>query len=209
MHKAPSYETQDLRDFGEVLQGRRTINLYLQTPVPDGLVHEDIEAATWAPNGSSPGQNSTARNRSSIPAAAAIAGIAHRRSRRRADGANAKRRDPDPAGDPGALSLPAPRSPGKGLSPLGNHARGDHGEVGISVLIEITPGRFVPPVWQGEAGAQLPLVIARRPGGFDPLHQQKPRTLPRLCRHGDHQQIRGGSDGGARAPKQGGEAHGH
>ena len=50
MHKAPSYETQDLREFGEVLQGRRTINLYLQTPVPDGLVHEAIEAATWAPN---------------------------------------------------------------------------------------------------------------------------------------------------------------
>ena len=38
MKKAPSYETQELREFGEVLQGRRTINLYLQTPVPDGLV---------------------------------------------------------------------------------------------------------------------------------------------------------------------------
>ena len=50
MKKAPSYETQELREFGEVLQGRRTINLYLQTPVPDGLVHEAIEAATWAPN---------------------------------------------------------------------------------------------------------------------------------------------------------------
>ena len=50
MKKAPSYETQELREFGEVLQGRRTINLYLQTPVPEGLVHEAIEAATWAPN---------------------------------------------------------------------------------------------------------------------------------------------------------------
>ena len=50
MKKAPSYETQELREFGEVLQGRRTINLYLQTLVPDGLVHEAIEAATWAPN---------------------------------------------------------------------------------------------------------------------------------------------------------------
>ena len=50
MKKAPSYETQELREFGEVLQGRRTINLYLQTPVPDGLVREAIEAATWAPN---------------------------------------------------------------------------------------------------------------------------------------------------------------
>ena len=47
---APSYETQDLRDFGEVLRGRRTIDRYLQTPVPDGLVREAIKAATWAPN---------------------------------------------------------------------------------------------------------------------------------------------------------------
>lgn len=47
---APSYETAELREFGEVLQGRRTINLYLQTPVPKALVREAIEAATWAPN---------------------------------------------------------------------------------------------------------------------------------------------------------------
>jgi nitroreductase len=50
MRKAPSYETQELREFGETLRGRRTINLYLQTPVPDALVHEAIETATWAPN---------------------------------------------------------------------------------------------------------------------------------------------------------------
>jgi len=47
---APSYETQELREFAEVLRGRRTINLYLQTPVPDELVEEAIESATWAPN---------------------------------------------------------------------------------------------------------------------------------------------------------------
>ena len=47
---APSYETQELRDFAEVLRGRRTINLYLQTPVPEKLVEEALEAATWAPN---------------------------------------------------------------------------------------------------------------------------------------------------------------
>ena len=47
---APSYETQELREFAEVLCGRRTINLYLQTPVPDKLVEEAVEAATWAPN---------------------------------------------------------------------------------------------------------------------------------------------------------------
>ncbi len=47
---APSYETQELREFGEVLRGRRTINLYLQTPVPRKLVRAAIEAATWAPN---------------------------------------------------------------------------------------------------------------------------------------------------------------
>lgn len=46
----PSYETQELREFGEVLRGRRTVNLYLQTPVPKNLVREALEAATWAPN---------------------------------------------------------------------------------------------------------------------------------------------------------------
>jgi len=47
---APSYETQELRDFGEVLRGRRTIELFLNTPVPAALVKEALEAATWAPN---------------------------------------------------------------------------------------------------------------------------------------------------------------
>lgn len=47
---APSYETQELREFEEVLRGRRTINLYLQTPVPQRLVLDAIESATWAPN---------------------------------------------------------------------------------------------------------------------------------------------------------------
>lgn len=46
----PSYETQSLRDLEEVIRGRRTINLYLQTPVPAKLVREAIDAATWAPN---------------------------------------------------------------------------------------------------------------------------------------------------------------
>ena len=46
----PSYETQGLRDLEEVIRGRRTINLYLQTPVPRALVREAIEVATWAPN---------------------------------------------------------------------------------------------------------------------------------------------------------------
>mgnify|MGYP001822168524 FL=1 len=50
MQKAPSYETAELREFAEVLQGRRTINLFLQTPVPKSLVRHAIEAATWAPN---------------------------------------------------------------------------------------------------------------------------------------------------------------
>ena len=50
MKRPPSYETAELREFGEVLVGRRTINLYLQTPVPDSLVRDAVEAATWAPN---------------------------------------------------------------------------------------------------------------------------------------------------------------
>lgn len=48
--KTPSYETQQLREFAEVLRGRRTIELFLQTEVPQSLVNEAIEAATWAPN---------------------------------------------------------------------------------------------------------------------------------------------------------------
>ena len=48
--RAPSYETQELREFAEVLRGRRTIELFLQTPVPRELLREAIEAATWAPN---------------------------------------------------------------------------------------------------------------------------------------------------------------
>ena len=47
---APSFETQELREFAEVLRGRRTIELFLQTPVPEKLVRAAIEAATWAPN---------------------------------------------------------------------------------------------------------------------------------------------------------------
>ncbi|MDA0705123.1 MAG: nitroreductase family protein [Proteobacteria bacterium] len=47
---APSYETAELRDFGEILRGRRTIELFLQTPVPKQLVRAAIEVATWAPN---------------------------------------------------------------------------------------------------------------------------------------------------------------
>jgi nitroreductase len=41
---------QDLREFARTLRGRRTINLYLHLPVPDKLIHEAIEVATWAPN---------------------------------------------------------------------------------------------------------------------------------------------------------------
>jgi len=48
--KAPSFETAATREFAEVIRGRRTIELFLQTPVPNELVHDAIEAATWAPN---------------------------------------------------------------------------------------------------------------------------------------------------------------
>jgi nitroreductase len=48
--KAPSYETQALREFAEVLTGRRTINLFLDLAVPDALIREAVEVATWAPN---------------------------------------------------------------------------------------------------------------------------------------------------------------
>lgn len=47
---SPSYETQELREFAETLQSRRTIELFLQTPIPERLVRDAIEAAIWAPN---------------------------------------------------------------------------------------------------------------------------------------------------------------
>lgn len=50
MKKTPSYETQELREFARVLRGRRTVDQYIQTPVPHELVREAIEAAMWAPN---------------------------------------------------------------------------------------------------------------------------------------------------------------
>ena len=46
----PSFETQAMRELAELIRGRRTINLFLQTPVPRELVLEGIETATWAPN---------------------------------------------------------------------------------------------------------------------------------------------------------------
>jgi nitroreductase len=46
----PSFETAELREFAEALRGRRTINLFLQTKIPEDLLRDAIEAATWAPN---------------------------------------------------------------------------------------------------------------------------------------------------------------
>jgi nitroreductase len=40
----------DVSEFARVLKDRRTISLYLHLPVPDRLVHEALESATWAPN---------------------------------------------------------------------------------------------------------------------------------------------------------------
>jgi len=45
-----SFETKELRDLAEIIRGRRTINLFLQTPVPRQLVRDAIETAVWAPN---------------------------------------------------------------------------------------------------------------------------------------------------------------
>lgn len=45
-----SFETRELRDLAEVIRARRTINLFLQTPVPPKLVRDAIETAVWAPN---------------------------------------------------------------------------------------------------------------------------------------------------------------
>lgn len=51
MNKAvPADETPDVGEIAELIRGRRTVNLYEQTPVPEELVRDAIEAATWAPN---------------------------------------------------------------------------------------------------------------------------------------------------------------
>lgn len=47
---APSSKTRAMRELAELIRGRRTINLFLQTPVPRDLVRDAVEAATWAPN---------------------------------------------------------------------------------------------------------------------------------------------------------------
>ncbi|HNP36861.1 MAG TPA: nitroreductase [Woeseiaceae bacterium] len=47
---APGYESESLRRFAEVLKGRRTVELFLQTAIPDKLIKEALEVATWAPN---------------------------------------------------------------------------------------------------------------------------------------------------------------
>lgn len=50
MERGSAADRQPLREFGEVLKGRRTINLYLDLEVPRELVRDALEAATWAPN---------------------------------------------------------------------------------------------------------------------------------------------------------------
>ena len=50
MKKAPSYETAELREVERLLRGRRTIDQYLELPVPEELVLEAIDVARWAPN---------------------------------------------------------------------------------------------------------------------------------------------------------------
>ena len=50
MKKPLSFQSPELREFAETLRARRTINLYLQTPIPEELVRDAIESASWAPN---------------------------------------------------------------------------------------------------------------------------------------------------------------
>lgn len=46
----PSFESKELLELAELIRGRRSVNLFLQTPVPRQLLHDAIEAAVWAPN---------------------------------------------------------------------------------------------------------------------------------------------------------------
>ena len=47
---AAGFETSEMRDLAELIRGRRTINFYRQTRVPDELLRDAIETAIWAPN---------------------------------------------------------------------------------------------------------------------------------------------------------------
>ncbi len=50
MKTPPSFETAEMRELEEVIRGRRTISMYLHTPIPDRLVRDAIDASVWAPN---------------------------------------------------------------------------------------------------------------------------------------------------------------
>ena len=50
MKTTPSFETPEMRELEEVIRGRRTIGMYLHTPIPDRLVRDAIDACVWAPN---------------------------------------------------------------------------------------------------------------------------------------------------------------
>lgn len=50
MPRDSAVDGRALREFGETLKGRRTINVYLDRDVPRQLVLDAIEAAIWAPN---------------------------------------------------------------------------------------------------------------------------------------------------------------
>ena len=50
MKTPPSFETPEMRELEEVIRGRRTIGMYLHTPIPDQLIRDAIDACVWAPN---------------------------------------------------------------------------------------------------------------------------------------------------------------
>lgn len=50
MNEKQASDDAALRQFADVLRGRRTIEQYLPQKIPDALVRDAIEAAGWAPN---------------------------------------------------------------------------------------------------------------------------------------------------------------
>ncbi|MEM6511543.1 MAG: nitroreductase [Pseudomonadota bacterium] len=50
MSTLPTFDTPELRDLETLIRERRTVGMYLPTPVPDTLIKRAIDISVWAPN---------------------------------------------------------------------------------------------------------------------------------------------------------------
>ncbi|MEM1174906.1 MAG: nitroreductase [Pseudomonadota bacterium] len=50
MSSTPHIESAELRELEAIIRGRRTVGMYLPTPIPDAFIKDAIDACVWAPN---------------------------------------------------------------------------------------------------------------------------------------------------------------